>query len=86
MKKIPVYQRPFTAKASAKHSCKRPELHTTHVGTARHFSHDMRGDGRSVVTLICVQVIIIIFVQYFCGNIRIFVATTVLPLSTLCGS
>ena len=24
-------------------------------------------------------------VQHFCGNIRIFVATTVLPLSTLCG-
>ena len=28
---------------------------------------------------------LLFFVQHFCGNIRIFVATTVLPLSTLCG-
>ena len=27
---------------------------------------------------------LLFFVQHFCGNIRIFVATTVLPLSTLC--
>ena len=79
------------------------------LGTARHFSHDMRGKGGSGVTLICVPVDasgetedwgefnislqlytvlyreIVIFCAAFCGNIRIFVATTVLPLSTLCG-
>ena len=55
-----MYQRPFTAEASAKHSFKR-QLHATHVGavgwgTARHVSHDMRGKGGSGVTLICVPV------------------------------
>ena len=79
------------------------------LGTARNFSHDMRGESGSGVTLICVPVAasgkrkteenlifhynfiqcstekLLFFVQHFCENIRIFVATTVLPLSTLCG-
>ena len=78
------------------------------LGTARHFSHDMRGESGSGVTLICVPVFssgkrkteenlifqdnftcvqcstekFSFFVQHFCGDIRIFVATTcfVLPL------
>ena len=80
------------------------------LGTARHFSHDMRGEGWSGVTLICVPVVapgkrkteenlifhdnfiqcstetFSFFVQHFCWNILIFVATAcfVLPLSTLC--
>ena len=33
----------------------------------------------------CSTVKLLFFVEHFCGNIRIFVATTVLPLSTLCG-
>ena len=54
-----MYQRPFTAKASAKHSCKR-QLHTTRgscwLGTARYFFHNMRGEGGSGATLICAPV------------------------------
>ena len=78
------------------------------LGTTRHFSHDMRGEGGLGVTLICVPVFasgkwkteenlifddnftciqcsiekLSFFVLHFCGNIRIFVATTcfVFPL------
>ena len=42
--KIPVYQRPFTAEASAKHSCKR-QLHTTHVGAV---GWELHGTSRTI--------------------------------------
>ena len=56
-----MYQRPFTAEASAKHSWKR-QLHTTHVGAVGWephgtCSHDSRGEGGSGVTLISVPVV-----------------------------
>ena len=81
--KIPVYQRPFTAEASAKHCCKHPELHTTHVGTV---GWELHGTSPTTCVGMADQELpwsvcqLLFFVQHFCGNICIFVATTILPL------
>ena len=111
--KILVYQRPFTAEASAKHSFKR-QLHATHVGAVGWELHGTSpttcagkadqelpgsvcqlphlGKRKIEENLIfhysfiqCSTEKLLFFVRHFCGNIRIFVASTVLPLSTLGG-
>ena len=108
-----MYQRPFTAEASAKHSFKR-QLHVTHVGAVGWELHGTSpttcagkadqelpgsvcqlphlGKRKIEENLIfhysfiqCSTEKLLFPVQHFCGNIRIFVASTVLPLSTLCG-